>query len=67
MVIATGTGAAETDRENVVEAVCGVAAQESATRTVGEKDPLAVGVPVKAPVVDNAKPAGNDPEVSVHV
>ena len=51
-------------REDV--AVCGVVS-ESLTVTLKEDVPLAVGVPLIAPLVDSVNPAGKAPEAKLHV
>ena len=61
------TGAlAATVRVRVAVALCGVAAA-SLTLTWKEDAPLAVGVPLMAPVVERAKPLGKVPEATLQL
>ena len=67
VAIASGTGAGAIVKPKVLEAVVGVAAQESATCTVGVNAPFTVGVPESRPFKARDVPEGIAPAVSVHV
>ena len=60
-----GGGAATTVSEQALEPVCAVGVEESVTNTVKLAAPAAVGVPVKAPAVESARPAGSAPALIV--
>src|SRR5258708_1568249 len=62
--VMTGPTPMATTRVKDCEAVAPVA---SVTVTVKFDDPIAVGVPAMAPDEDSVKPAGSDPEVTIHV
>ena len=63
-VLVIASVAAPTDNENTLVAVAPVL---SVTLTVKVSDPVALGVPVSTPAVDNVSPAGGEPKLTVQV